>query len=63
MAEIRVYSFEDHEGEESLWTTTLWNEAQAYARKYGLRVIENLYEWTGSQPLPEGDFTRKGASR
>jgi HEPN domain-containing protein len=60
MSVISVYSFEDSYGNENgTWTTINAQEAREHAVKYGLRVIENVYEWTESVPVAEWDFSRR----
>ena len=50
VSEIEVYTFEDGEdepvGDCSIY---VYSEAKAYARKHGLAVIANTYEWTDSE--------------
>jgi hypothetical protein len=59
MGEISVYSFEDANGDDhGTFTTMKWDEAKEYAQRYGLRVIENVYEWTEAVPVPGFDFSQ-----
>lgn len=55
---ISMYSFEDKDGEESGCFTTLnFRDAEEYARKYNLRIIENVFEWSEAIPVEGGDYT------
>lgn len=61
MADISVYSFVDDEGEdESTYTTQDYQEAKEYASKYGLLIMENVYEWTEAIPLDDFRTTDAG---
>lgn len=58
MAEISVYTFEDADGnEDGTYSTQNSREAEEHARKYELRVIENVYEWQEAVPVEGWDFT------
>jgi len=60
VSEIFVYTFEMSEGQDAgSWSTQDYQEAQDYARKHGLRVISNTYEWQDSELLD--DYTGKGS--
>lgn len=57
-ATITLYSFEDADGEEAgCYTTQNYEEAKAYARQYGCRVVANEYAW--SEAILLDDFTEK----
>ena len=56
---IEVYTFEDADGAEQLWTTQDATEAEEYARKWGYRVICHEFAWADSYPVPEWDYTPK----
>lgn len=50
MSEIEVYTFEDGDDEPvGDCPIYVYSEAKAYARKHGLAVIANTYEWTDSE--------------
>lgn len=55
---ISLYTFEDAEGNEfGTYNTQKASEAESYARANNLRVIDNIYEWEESVPVPGWDFT------
>lgn len=58
MATISLYTFENAEGSEyGVYSTQDPSEAREYASRYGLRVVENVYEWSESVPVEGWDFT------
>jgi len=57
VSEIYVYTFEDADGSEDTYTTQDYQKAVDRARKYGLRIISNTYEWQDSELLD--DYTGK----
>jgi hypothetical protein len=55
---ISVYSFEDREGhEDGTYQTQCYRDAQEHARRYGLRLIDNIYEWQEAIPVEGDDYT------
>lgn len=50
---ITVYSFENADGEFGSWTTQEYAEAKDYARKYGLLVVANTYEFSERELLED----------
>ncbi len=46
---LEMYSFEDSHGVEQSFTTRDIEEAKTYARKYKLRLIANIYEWSETE--------------
>lgn len=63
MGPIEVYAFENADGTEfGSYTTQDRREAQSYAQQHGLRVIAHTFEWSGSEPVSEWDYT-DGAGR
>lgn len=53
--DIAVYTFEDRDGNEQGWQTQDYHEAETWASKNAMRVIENTYEWADSELVD--DFT------
>jgi hypothetical protein len=54
---IELYSFERADGsEDGTYTTFNATEAREYARRYGLRMIANIYEFSDSELVE--DHTR-----
>lgn len=50
MDSIALYTFEDAAGHVyGSFSTQSYDEACEYAERYGLRVIENVFEWSGSE--------------
>lgn len=52
---ITVYTFEDADGAGRSYQTQDWSEAEEYAQKYHLRVIDNTFEWADSERV--ADYT------
>lgn len=50
---ITVYSFENAVGEDGSWTTLVYDEAKDYARKYGLLLVANNYEFSEREQLED----------
>ncbi len=58
--DISVYTFEDADGNEAgSYKTQDFKEADAYAKKYHYRIIENIYEWTEAYPVDGFDYTER----
>jgi hypothetical protein len=55
--DISLYTFEDIDGEEDVFSTFNSKVAKEYAQKYNLRVIENIFEWSECIPVENCDFT------
>lgn len=53
MSELEVYSFEDVDGVEQTYITPDPTEAKAYARKYALKMIANVYEFVDSEVVED----------
>ena len=54
---VTVYTFEDEDGSEQVWTTQNPVEARDYARLNQLKMIANEYEYSDSEVVE--DFTPK----
>jgi TPP-dependent pyruvate/acetoin dehydrogenase alpha subunit len=50
---ISVYTFEDDDGNEVMWTTQSYAEAEDYARRNGYLLIERQYEYSDSDYLAD----------
>jgi hypothetical protein len=55
---IVLYTFESKDGHEAgTFQTHNSQEAKEYAQQNGLRVVENIFEFSESIPIPEWDYT------
>ena len=57
MSNISVYGFENNKGEPDEFTTLNFEEAKEYARRYQLKIVEHVYEWTEQVPVEGHDYT------
>ena len=47
--DIKVYTFEDENGDAETWSTQNYSEALDWAQENKKRLICNTYEWTDSE--------------
>ena len=55
--DIERYTFEDADGQESMFSTLSAKEAQEYAEQNGFKCIAHTYEWTDSEVA--WDYTKE----
>lgn len=49
--ELHLYTFLDASNTEASYSTQNYQDAEDYARRYRLEIIDNTFEWTDSETV------------
>jgi hypothetical protein len=61
MSDISLYGFENNDGEPDEFRTLDLDEAIKYAKKYSLKLVEHVFEWTEQVPVEGHDYIHQGS--